>query len=61
MNVEFVDEVSCSVHLVDDEEHVTDVDVDCALEFWLEVDVAAHSFPVAVESETDDPFLFVYP
>ena len=60
VDVEFVDEVGGSVHLVDDEEHVTDVDVDSALEFRLEVDVAAHGFPVSVESETDEFALAVH-
>ena len=51
MNVEFVNQVGGSCVLVDDKEYVADVNVDGALQFWLEVHVAAHGFPVANGSE----------
>ena len=60
MDVEFVNQVGGACVLVDDEEHVADVDVDGALEFWLEVHVAAHGFPVAVEGKAEEFALGVH-
>ena len=56
-DVELVDEVGGTSVLVDDEQHVTDVHVDGALQLGLEVDVAAHGFPVAVEGEMEENLL----
>ena len=59
-DVEFVDEVGGTGVLVDDEQHVADVNVDGALQFGFEVDVAAHGFPVAVKGQTDEFALTIH-
>ena len=43
-----------AAQLVEDEEHVADVQRDAALQIVIEVDVAAQRFPVAVEGATDE-------
>ena len=53
-DVHFVDEVLGVGVFVDDEEHVTAVETDAALQVFFEVDVATHGFTVAVEGEADE-------
>ena len=50
----FVNQVLAAAQLVEDEEHVADVQRDAALQVVVEVDVAAQRFPVAVESAADE-------
>ena len=49
-----VDEMLAAAQLVEDEEHVADVQRDAALQVVIEVDVAAQRFPVAVEGAADE-------
>ena len=50
---QFIDEVGGACELVDNEKHITDIDVDCALHIGFEHDVAAHGFPVTVKGKAD--------
>ena len=46
--------MSAVAQLVEDEEHVADVQCNATLQVIVEVDVTAQRFPVAVESSTDE-------
>ena len=51
--LEFFDELLRFAPLVDDEEHIADIDTDAALQVAVEGDVARHSIPVAVEGKAE--------
>ena len=54
-----VDEVPAAAQLIEDEEHVADVECNTTLQVVVEVDVTAQRFPVAVESTADESSLTV--
>ena len=53
-NCHLVDEVAAAAQLVEDEEHVADVEGDATLQVVVKVDVPAQRFPVAVEGAADE-------
>ena len=40
-------------------QYITDIYADCALQFGFESDIAAHGFPVSVESKTNQTAVFI--
>lgn len=53
-DIQFVDEVLCSVEFIDYPKYITSINIDCSLHFGAEDEVRAEPFPVAVESKTDE-------
>ena len=51
--IHFIEQVTGPSELVHDEQHIADVHADASLELRLEHHIAAHRFPVAVESQPD--------
>ena len=58
-NFHLIQQISRSGIFVHDEENVADVDNDTALVIGEILDVAADSFPIAVEIDTDQPSAFI--
>ena len=53
-DIQFVDEVLCSVEFIDYPKYITSINIDCSLHFGAEDEVRAEPFPVAVESKTNE-------
>ena len=57
--LQLLDETGALTPFVDHEEDVADVHADCALQIGFELDVTTHSFPVAIESKTDQTAVLI--
>ena len=56
---EFLDETFCLAVFLNDGEDIADVNADATLKVRVELQVARHGFPVAIESKTDETTFLV--